>query len=119
MGVSQAGRRRFESGRPLLTEPLSRTRLKRTHLRRMARHRNPNCAENFRRKGLPVARTLNHLPPPYPKKPHNGQARITVRTTGGRRKDLLLGPHGSPESRTEYRRVLAELEAHGGLYPVQ
>jgi hypothetical protein len=85
----------------------------------MARHRNPNCAENFRRKGLSMARTPSNVPPPYPKKPHNGQARITVRTADGRRKDLLLGPHGSPESLAEYRRVLAELEAHGGLYPVQ
>src|SRR5262245_49858098 len=84
----------------------------------MARHRNPYCAENFRRKGLPMARSPNHLPPPYPKKAHNGQARITVRTTDGRRRDLLLGPHASPDSRAEYRRVLAELEAHGGLYPV-
>jgi integrase len=85
----------------------------------MARHRNPNCAENFRRKGLPMARTPNKVPPPYPKKPHNGQARITVRTPDGRRKDLLLGPHGSPESMAEYRRVLTEWEAHGGLYPIQ
>jgi site-specific recombinase XerD len=85
----------------------------------MARHRNPNCAENFRRKGLSMARKPTNVPPPYPKKPHNGQARITVRTAGGGRKDLLLGPHGSPESRAEYRRLLAELEAHGGLYPVQ
>jgi hypothetical protein len=30
--------------------------------------------------------------------------------------DLLLGPFGSPESRAEYRRVLAELEAGGGRY---
>jgi integrase len=85
----------------------------------MARHRNPNYAESFRRKGLPMARKPSNVPPPYPKKPHNGQARITVRAADGRRKDLVLGPHGSPESLAEYRRVLAELGAHGGLYPVQ
>jgi integrase len=66
-----------------------------------------------------MARTPSRVPPPYPKKHHNGQARITVRTGDGGRKDLTLGPHGSPESLAEYRRVLAELEAHGGLYPVQ
>jgi integrase len=66
-----------------------------------------------------MARTPSHVPPPYPKKPHNGQARITVRTASGLRKDLVLGPHGSPESLAEYRRVLAELEAHGGIYVVQ
>jgi integrase len=85
----------------------------------MVRHRNPNCAENFRRKGLPMPRTPSNVPPPYPKKPHNGQARITVRAADGRRKDLVLGPHGSAESLAEYRRVLAELGAHGGHYPVQ
>jgi integrase len=85
----------------------------------MARHRNPNCAENFRRKGLSMARRPSNVPPPYPKKPHNGQARITVRTAAGGRKDLVLGLHGSPESRAEYRRVLAELEAHGGIYSGQ
>jgi integrase len=66
-----------------------------------------------------MARTPSNVPPPYPKKAHNGQARITVRITGGWRKDLVLGPHGSPESLAEYRRVLAELEAHGGFYSVQ
>jgi hypothetical protein len=85
----------------------------------MARHRNQDCADNVRRKGLPMARTPSNVPPPYPKKPHNGKARITVRTGDGRRKDLVLGPHGSPESLAEYRRVLAELEAHGGAYPVK
>jgi hypothetical protein len=41
-----------------------------------------------------------------------------VRLSDGRRHDLLLGPFGSPESRAEYRRILAELEAHGGRYPL-
>src|SRR5262245_22325747 len=66
-----------------------------------------------------MARNPSTVPPPYPKKPHNGQARIIVRTTLGRRKDLLLRAHGSAESLSEYRRVLAELGAHGGFYPVQ
>src|SRR5262245_22962303 len=63
-----------------------------------------------------MARTPKGTPPSYPARPHRGQARITVRLIDGRRHDLLLGPFGSPESRAEYRRVLAELEAHGGRY---
>jgi integrase len=34
----------------------------------------------------------------------------------GSRKVILLGSHGSAESKAEYRRVLAELEAGGGRY---
>jgi integrase len=63
-----------------------------------------------------MARTPKNTPPSYPKKPHNGQARITIRLPDGRRHDLLLGTFGSPESRAEYRRVLAELESNSGRY---
>lgn len=66
-----------------------------------------------------MARTPNGTPPSYPKKPLQGQARITVRLMDGRRHGLLLGVFGSPESRAEYRRVLAELEASGGRYPLK
>src|SRR5581483_10560994 len=65
-----------------------------------------------------MSRKRRNLPPPYPKKPHNGQARITVRTADGGRKDLLLGPYNSPESRAEHARILAELHANGGVYPL-
>jgi hypothetical protein len=37
----------------------------------------------------------------------------------GKRHGLYLGPFGSEESRTEYRRVLADLEANGGYYPAK
>jgi hypothetical protein len=63
-----------------------------------------------------MARTPKGTPPSYPKKPHKGQARITVRLPDGRRRDLLLGTFGSPASRAEYRRVLAELEVNSGRY---
>ena len=66
-----------------------------------------------------MARTPKGTPPSYPSKPHKGQARITVRLIDGRRHDILLGPFGSPESRAEYLRVLAELEANSGRYPQQ
>jgi integrase len=61
-----------------------------------------------------MARTRKGTPPAYPSRPHNGQARITVRAAGGGRRDVYLGPFGSPESRKEYQRALAELEAVGG-----
>lgn len=32
---------------------------------------------------------------------------------------MILGAYGSPESRSEYRRILAELEVHGGCYPLK
>jgi hypothetical protein len=64
-----------------------------------------------------MARTKTGTPPSHPSKPRKGQARITVRLADGRRKGIYLGAFGSPESRKEYQRVLAELEA-GGSYPV-
>jgi hypothetical protein len=66
-----------------------------------------------------MARTPKGTPPSYPKKPHKGQARITVRLPNGKRRDLFLGAFGSAESRAEYRRVLAELEVSGGHYPLE
>lgn len=66
-----------------------------------------------------MARTPKGAPLSYPSRPHNGQARLTVRLLNGRRHDLILGAYGSPESRAEYRRILAELEVHGGRYPLK
>src|SRR4051794_30860844 len=66
-----------------------------------------------------MARTKKGTPPSYPHKPHNsGQARITVRLATGKRHCVTLGLFGSQESRQEYQRVLAILEANGGRYPV-
>ena len=65
-----------------------------------------------------MARTPKGSPPNYPKKPHRGMARITVRLIDGRRHDIQLGPFGSAQSWTEYRRVLAELEVNGGRFHI-
>ena len=65
-----------------------------------------------------MARTPKGTPPSYCKHP-SGQACVTVRDVTGSRKVILLGSHGSAESKAEYRRVLAELEAGGGRYPVK
>jgi integrase len=65
-----------------------------------------------------MARTRKGTPPAYPARPHNGQARITIRAADGSRKDIYLGAFGSPESRKEYQRILTELEAAGGQLQV-
>ena len=46
--------------------------------------------------------------PTYRLHKQSGQAIVTV-TSGGVRKDITLGRHGSEESKAEYRRVLADL----------
>lgn len=40
-----------------------------------------------------------------------GQAVVTVRTPAGKRRNIYLGKYNSPESRSAYNRVIAELEA--------
>jgi hypothetical protein len=69
-------------------------------------------------KGYSMARTKKGTPPSYPKKPHKGQARITVPLATGKRHEIYLGAFGSEASRQEYRRVLAVLEANG-YFPVK
>ena len=48
--------------------------------------------------------------PSYRKHTQSGQAVVTIRLADGTRRDVLLGRHGSPESRAEYQRVLAQLQ---------
>jgi hypothetical protein len=43
---------------------------------------------------------------------------VTLPDGLGRRRDVLLGKYGTPESRQEYARVLAEWEANGRRQPV-
>jgi integrase len=44
---------------------------------------------------------------------------VTVRQPDGRRREILLGPWDSPESRAEYRRILAELDTNQERLPRQ
>ena len=61
-----------------------------------------------------MARTAKGSPPSYSRH-SSGKACVTVReAVTNRRRVLLLGPFGSPESKEEYRRVLAVLEANRG-----
>ncbi|HUR53136.1 MAG TPA: hypothetical protein VMZ71_03320 [Gemmataceae bacterium] len=46
--------------------------------------------------------------PTYRLHKQSGQAIVTV-TAGGVRRDITRGSHGTPESKEEYRRVLADL----------
>jgi hypothetical protein len=50
--------------------------------------------------------------PTYRLHKQSGQAVVTLVDPTGRRKDVLLGRHGTTESRTEYARVIAEWEAN-------
>jgi integrase len=65
-----------------------------------------------------MPRTKKGTPPAY-RQHSGGQAVVTVRLSTGQRRDILLGPWNSPESKDEYNRVLTVLNAHGGRYPAQ
>jgi integrase len=66
-----------------------------------------------------MARTKRGTPPSY-RRHSSGQACVTVRSPDGHRREILLGPWESQESRAEYARVLAELAANQGqLSPKQ
>jgi integrase len=51
--------------------------------------------------------------PSYRLHKQSGQAVVTLTDGNGIRRDVLLGRHGTPESRAEYLRILAEWEAAG------
>jgi integrase len=55
--------------------------------------------------------------PSYRLHKQSGQAVVTLADGLGRRRDVLLGRHGTPESRAEYARVIAEWEANGRRLP--
>jgi integrase len=55
--------------------------------------------------------------PSYRKHRQSRQALVTLTDGLGGRKDVLLGPHGTKESRVEYARVIAEWEAAGRTIP--
>lgn len=55
--------------------------------------------------------------PKYCLHKQSGQAVVTLRDGLGGRRDVLLGPHNSPESRVEYARRIAEWEANGRRLP--
>jgi integrase len=55
--------------------------------------------------------------PTYRLHKQSGQAVVTLPDGLGGRRDVLLGKHGSPESRLEYARVIAEWEAGGRHRP--
>jgi integrase len=63
-----------------------------------------------------MARPRNAVPT-YRHHKQSGQAVVTLTDGLGGRRDVLLGKHGTPESRTEYARILAEWEAAGQRVP--
>ncbi len=57
--------------------------------------------------------------PSYRLHGQSGQAVVTLSDGLGNRRDVLLGKYGTPESRAEYVRVLAEWEAAGRRLPTR
>src|SRR4051794_23803377 len=55
--------------------------------------------------------------PSYRLHKQSGQAVVTLPDGFGGRRDVLLGKHGTPESRAEYLRVVGEWEASGRRLP--
>jgi hypothetical protein len=55
--------------------------------------------------------------PSYRLHKQSGQAIVTLPDGLGNRRDVLLGEYGTPESRAEYARVLAEWETAGRRLP--
>src|SRR5262245_51062625 len=55
--------------------------------------------------------------PSYRRHKSSGQAVVTLPDGVGRRRDILLGPFGSAQSRAEYARVIAEWEVSGRRLP--
>jgi hypothetical protein len=51
--------------------------------------------------------------PSYRLHKQSGQAVVTLPDSAGGRRDVLLGPYDSPQSREKYYRVLAEWRANG------
>src|SRR5262245_43607198 len=115
MPASQAGRRGFESHRPLWTEEACRTQLKCTRLRRTVRPETLAKRGSLPQKGGRLSRR-SHIPS-YRLHKQSGQAVVTLPDGLGGRRDVLLGAYGTPASRAEYARVLAEWEANGRRLP--
>jgi integrase len=59
----------------------------------------------------------SHSAPSYRRHKASGQAIVTLPDGRGGRRDVLLGPYRTPESRAEYRRVIAEWAARGHRMP--
>src|SRR5262249_20383979 len=70
-----------------------------------------------KRFGVPMPRKKSAAPPSYRLHKQSGQAIVTLSDDLGRRRDVLLGKHDTPESRKEYARVIGEWEASGRRLP--
>ena len=64
-----------------------------------------------------MSRPRSVSPPAYRKHRQSGQAVVTLSDPTGRRKDYLLGPYGSSQSKAEYARLIAEWTAAGWCIP--
>jgi len=60
-----------------------------------------------------MARRRKGEPPRYRLHKQSGQAVVSLPLGGGRYKDVLLGPYGSPESHRDYARIISEWRVTG------
>jgi hypothetical protein len=107
---------RFESYQGYLTEPLRRTQLsvpsEWSEVRPETLKARKTSAEGCR-----MSRRTSV--PSYRLHRQSGQAVVTLTDGFGGRHDVLLGKHGTQESRVEYARVIAEWEALGRRLPTK
>ena len=96
-----------------MSEPVTPKAVTLTRLRRTVRLESLSPAEVSADPRSQPCRTA----PSYRKHKQSGQAVVTFRLPGGKRKDYLLGPYGSKESKTDYARLLAEFQAGHGTMP--
>src|SRR5262245_4981704 len=91
--------------------------VKRTFRRSEVRTETLRSAEVFRRRVHRMSRRIKV--PSYRLHKQSGQAVVTLTDGLGNRRDVLLGRHGTPESRVEYTRILAAWEASGHRLPAK
>src|SRR5205823_606468 len=66
---------------------------------------------------LSMPRTKKGTPPQYREHKPTGQAYLRLPLGDGIYKFIYLGPYGSPESRTEYARIIASWQEKPGDLP--
>src|SRR5215813_8074713 len=98
-------------------QALIRTQVKRTFRRSEVRTETLKSAEVFRRRVHRMSRRIKV--PSYRLHKQSGQAIVTLTDGLGNRRDVLLGRYETPESRTEYARVILEWETSGRRLPAK
>ena len=130
---------RFQLRHPRKQQPHHRSRLRRPRRHHLVGHFDPHSAVMAERPGMRKGywERCERLPPhdiyppymyrvaarycfrtdSYRKHKQSGQAIVTIPIPGTGRKEITLGRYGSVESKAEYRRLCATLDANDGQFP--